>query len=258
MSKIRFIALGQVSDVREYLGTVLEKRGRPDDLWVFRGQRDKAWDPTPQIDRADFIAYRTDVGWTRLKQETWLLEEFKKGARPLAPTPPQNQWEWLALAQHHGLATRLLDWTSNSLGALYFACEDQSATTDSVVWCYHHDGETANPSADPFSVKSVTSYWPPHVTQRITVQGGCFTAHPTLAKRSTVSWPGDLRQLVIPAARRHFIRRELAQLGITRSTLFPDLDGIAAAINRRASADRPLIVPPQTRHATTQRSGKAR
>lgn len=245
MQKLQFVPLGEVRDVREYLGTVLEKRGRPDDLWVFRGQRDKAWDPTPQIDRLDFIAYRAEVKWTRLRHETWLLEEFKKAARPLAPTPPQNQWEWLALAQHHGLATRLLDWTSNSLGALYFASEDQHSTADSVVWCYHHEGETANPSADPLSMKVVASYWPPHVTNRITVQGGCFTAHPPETARASKKWPGDLRQLVVPFAVRHRIRRELAQLGITRSTLFPDLDGIAAAINLRAAMDRPLPTTPK-------------
>ena len=255
MKKLWFVPLGEVHDVREYLGTVLEKRGRPDDLWVFRGQRNRAWDPTPQIDRPDFSAYRAEVKWTRPKHETWLLEEFKKGARPLAPTPPQNQWEWLALAQHHGLATRLLDWTTNSLGALYFACEDQHSTADSVVWCYHHAGETANPSKDPFSVKVVTSYWPPHVTQRITVQGGCFTAHPPNSARSPNKWPGDLRQLVISSASRHRIRRELAQLGITRSTLFPDLDGIAASINLRASMDSPLR-PASPR--TTQRSQSSR
>jgi len=247
MRQLQFVNLGQVTDVPDYLRTMLEKRGRPDDLWVFRGQRDRAWEPTPQIDRPDFSTYRAEVRWTRAKHESWLLEEFKRAARPLAPTPPQNQWEWLALAQHHGLATRLLDWTTNSLGALYFACEDPHSVGDSVVWCYHHDGETADSAADPFTSKSVASYWPPHVTQRITVQGGCFTAHPApLAKpQRTVKWPGDLRQLVIPSAFRHSMRRQLSQLGITRSTLFPDLDGIAAAINRRASMDGPQPAAPR-------------
>ena len=238
MTKLQFMQLGEVNDVRQYLGTVLEKRGRPDDLWVFRGQRERIWDPTPQIDRTDFVAYRQEIGWDRPKHEAFLLNEFKRAARPLAPTPPQNDWEWLALAQHHGLATRLLDWTTNSLGALFFACEEQHSSADSVVWCYHHEGKAANPSENPFDSTFVTSYWPPHVTQRITVQGGCFTSHSAPTKRPLLKWPGDLRQLVIPAASRHRMRRELAQLGIVKSTLFPDLDGIAATINHRASMDK--------------------
>ena len=254
MSKLQFIQLGAVNDVRQYLGTVLEKRGRPDDLWVFRGQRDRAWDPLPQIDRPDFVAYREEIGWARVKHEAFLLDEFKRAARPLAPTPPQNEWEWLALAQHHGLATRLLDWTTNSLGALYFACEDQHSPSDSVVWCYHHEGKLADPTDSPFTTNYVASYWPPHVTQRITVQGGCFTSHPSPTTRPNLKWPGDLRQLIIPAASRHRMRRELAQLGIAKSTLFPDLDGIAATINRRTSMDRPALPTTPLRKRARNRS----
>jgi hypothetical protein len=186
------------------------------------------------------VEYRREAKWTRLRQEKWLIEQFQKAARPLTPTPPENTWEWLALGQHHGLATRLLDWTTNSLGALYFACEDQHSTADSAVWCYHHEGAMANPAADPFSLRELAFYWPPHVTQRITVQGGCFTTHPPTSAQKTLKWPGDLRKVVIPAASRHRIRRELVQLGITRATLFPDLDGIAVTINRGVAADQPL------------------
>ena len=239
MGKANYDSLGWVSDVRDFLSRVLEKRGSADDLWVFRGQLDVDWDPAPQIDRAEFQAYRDRYKWTRERHERWLLEEFKKGARPHAHLPPQDQWEWLALAQHHGLATRLLDWTSNPLGALYFACERPEAIHDSVVWCYHHNGAIATAGSDPFAIAGITAYWPPHVTQRITVQGGCFTAHPATARNAKVQWPGDLLQVIIPTAERRRMRHELTQLGISRSTLFPDLDGIAVATNRRASADSP-------------------
>jgi len=244
MPRAHYDSLGSVVDIRDFLSRVLEKRGVADDLWVFRGQLDVAWEPSPQIDRLEFQAYRERYKWTRDRHERFLLEEFKKGARPHAHPPPQDQWEWLALAQHHGLATRLLDWTSNPLGALYFACERPDATTDSVVWCYHHTGEIATSGADPFAIKSIAAYWPPHVTQRITVQGGCFTAHPAAAKNARVQWPGELLQVVIPSAERRKIRHELTQLGISRSTLFPDLDGIAFAINRRASSDSPAAAKP--------------
>lgn len=234
MPKANHSFLGNTTDVRDFLGRVIEKRGSPDDMWVFRGQLDATWDPSPQIDRAEFLAYRQKYKWTRDRHERWLLEEFKKGARPHAHLPPQDQWEWLALAQHHGLATRLLDWTSNPLGALYFACERPEAPNDSVVWCYHHSGELATAASDPFAIKKLTAYWPPHVTQRITVQGGCFTAHPAVPPNAKVTWPGDLLKVIIPKPERRRMRHELSQLGINRSTLFPDLDGIAFATNRRA------------------------
>lgn len=239
MPRANYNMLGTVVDVRDFLSRVLEKRGSPDDLWVFRGQLDVAWDPSPQIDRLEYQSYRDRYKWSRDKHERWLLEEFKKGARPHALPLPQDQWEWLALAQHHGLATRLLDWTSNPLGALYFACERPDSAADSVVWCYHHGGAIASPGSDPFAAKAITAYWPPHVTQRITVQGGCFSAHPAASKNARVQWPGDLLQVVVPSAERRRMRHELTQLGISRSTLFPDLDGIAIATNRRASSDSP-------------------
>jgi hypothetical protein len=236
MAQARSRHIGTATNVREFLNSVLEKPSQPDDVWVFRGQTDARWAPAPHIDRAALQQFRDGAQWSRLRHERWLLDEFKKGARQHTPVPPQDEWEWLALAQHHGLATRLLDWTSNPLGALYFACE-HPGTDDSVVWCYHHLGEQAQPGSDPFGIAGIAAYWPPHVTQRITVQGGCFTAHPEAGRDETIDWPGDLLQVLVPGDARARMRHELTQLGITRATLFPDLDGIAFALNKRVSAE---------------------
>jgi len=241
----RIAQLGTADTVVGYLELLLGKRQESEEEWIFRGQRDGTKRPVPKIDRPEFAAYRKRRGWDRLKHEDRLLTDFKKGARPHVAVPPASLWEWLAVAQHHGLATRLLDWTANPLAALFFAVEVPDVATDSAVWCYYHRGYSWmwKPNRkDPFKIKDVTSFWPPHVSPRITVQAGCFTAHPDPAHSTSGRWPGALLRITIPGAARRRLRLDLSKIGVTRASLFPDLDGIAAAHNRRLSED-PLRRP---------------
>jgi len=238
MSRVRANELGPANETEAFLRLVLGKRQEPDDTWVFRGQRLAKWDLTPKIDREDFVRYRTRKRWTREEHERWLLKEFKKAARPHTRTGPEDSWEWLALGQHYGLATRLLDWTANPLGALYFAVEHIPDTADSAVWCYHHETDSSVSHPDPFCIPQVTAYWPAHITPRITVQGGCFTAHPSPAPRARVTWPGEIRRIIIPREARRRFRKDLMKMGITRGMLFPDLDGIAVSLNTRYSREK--------------------
>jgi hypothetical protein len=71
------------------------------------------------------------------------------------------------------------------------------------------------------------------VSSRITVQKGLFTVHP-IPERPLEQWHMRVDKLVVAAGSRVTIRNELRRLGVDRGSLFPDLDGIASALNARS------------------------
>ena len=121
MPHSEILELGPIADLNGFLDQVLAKRQDPEDEWIFRGQKEFEWDLIPRIDRTEFKNYRVFRVpiWRREKHERRLLVDFQKGARPHVVVDSMNWWEWLAIAQHHGLGTRLLDWTANPLAALF-------------------------------------------------------------------------------------------------------------------------------------------
>src|ERR1700722_6840868 len=82
---------------------------------LYRGVTDAAYELIPKIGR-DKVLDSESV----LQCEQAVFAEFKRAASPFLTPQPQNDLEWLFLCQHHGLPTRLLDWTTNPLVALYF------------------------------------------------------------------------------------------------------------------------------------------
>jgi hypothetical protein len=227
----------QVSDFFGFMRFVMYEL--PKRLWfidtIYRGQADANWPPEPKLDRPDFERWRAEVGGSRRDHESLLLRDFKRMARPYLDLWPRDEWEWLAIAQHHGLCTRLLDWTRNPLVALYFATENLEDKKDCAVWCYFHMGARSEDRANPFKSRSVILFEPPHISPRITAQTSCLTAHPRGGNPSGRTWRGKLVKIVIPSYVKAQMKDCVNTLGINRASLFPDLDGVGSHINRGAS-----------------------
>ena len=155
------------------------------------------------------------------------MYQFKRYAVPFLEYDLENDWEWLATAQHHGLPTRLLDWTSNPLVAAFFATEG-NPTIDAAIyvlnayWIVDTRGIQS-----PFRAREVGVFQPPNITQRIAAQAGHFTVHP---KPNQPLDRRTIHKLIIPKELRRHFQLTLFSYGIHRGTLFPDLDGQAQMI----------------------------
>jgi hypothetical protein len=199
------------------------------DIVLFRGQR-ADWPLVPKLARMDAARPVLDA-------EREMLKAFKQQSLPFLSATPATEWDWLALAQHHGLATRLLDWTLNPLVALWFSVRKPAESgRDGVVWIFRPTEEDfANETEDPFSGDRTKAFRPNHVTNRIRVQSGYFTVHKFVSSagefvrfNSIGRYKPQLTKLVMPAKAFPEMRYRLDQFGVNQAVLFPDLDGLCA------------------------------
>jgi len=209
-----------------------EPRGR----WVFRGHSDARFRLIPSVGRA------AHTSRSRAKYEESLFDIFCREARGYLTDLPNDPWERLALAQHHGLPTRLLDWTYNPLVALYFAVATHPGV-DAHVWALHAvmKASDAIREGSPFAIKKPVKYYPSIVTNRIRAQEGLFVACVELESPLDEDLRSDWRIEchLVPADRKEKILYELFRLGIHVSSLFPDVDGLAARLKWQHSVAPP-------------------
>jgi hypothetical protein len=237
---------------------------------------DGAWNPELGVHRSNF-AFRgrwntgddlstslVRLGNDSASLEGHLLRNFRKYAAGDA-VPADSEWNWLALGQHHGLPTRMLDWTYSPYVALHFATTRRDRfDADAAVWMvdYVRAHELApaelrrclaDQGANVFTTEILSSVAervqdlgplgrdfvvfvePPSFDARIVNQYALFSLM-SRAEGSLDDWlrahPELTRRIVIPAELKWEVRDKLDQANVTERVLFPGLDGITRWLTR--------------------------
>lgn len=147
--------------------------------WIFRGQHQASWMVEATIHRI-FLGRNVDKS-RYIELERYVLNEFKRRSRFFLSSLPQNDWEWLILAQHFGVPTRLLDWTENPLVALYFAVRNLNQTIeDGVIYAMRPGLKYVDVSRgeDPFAITEIKAIRPGYLDHRMLVQRSILTVEP--------------------------------------------------------------------------------
>ncbi len=262
------------NDLNEHLfaGSWSPELGRFRSPFAFRGMADAAYDLKTSL---------MHLGPGFEGNEGHILRNFRKYARRDA-VPDDSVWNWLALAQHHGLPSRLLDWTYSPYVALHFATEDlERFDVDGVVWCvdYRRTNQLLPPrlrqaleeeGADVFTVEMlarlasglvefdalapgpfVIFFEPPSLDARIVNQFALFSmlSDPTACLDRWLEKHPDLyRRIFLPARVKWEVRDKLDQANITERVLFPGLDGLSRWLKRYYSTrwtGGPAAAPPE-------------
>jgi hypothetical protein len=255
---IKTVVLGAWDDIHPHA-----KRG-----WLFRGQRSANWELSTSFDRScdrRHISHdkRRDV-------EKRLFREFRRTYHLYAQHIPDLRAvvEWLSLMQHHGAPTRLLDFTYSIFVAAYFATE--TADGDSAIWAIDGPWALARAAellrgagksssavdrmlepfqegdeevvADLFFAEPyVCCSWPINafrVNERLRIQQGAFlipgdvgrSFMENLAALMTADADDHLLKIVIPEAEGRKAPQRLFSMGVSRTSLFPGIDGYAQSL----------------------------
>src|SRR5829696_8494294 len=231
--------------------------------WVFRGQLNTRWELRNAIERTDFIKLYKGV-------EADFVQEFKRGARNYLAKDetPEHLIEWLALMQHHGAPTRLLDFSKSPFIAAFFAFEqcDDSPEKNIAIWAINSNylkikaterlapyfekelAESGNRVNEALFEKIffaneyalVFPVEPFRMNRRYSLQQSIFVSTGTSAQpfMDQLFFLGtDLNKSVVkievPGCYRKEAMRELLQMNLHRASLFPDLDGYALSLKLR-------------------------
>jgi hypothetical protein len=217
----------------------------------------------------EFTTSLARLGLQHGARESHLLRNFRKYAHS-SDVPRDNHWNWLALARHHGLPTRLIDWTYSPLVAMHFATEHiEEYSCDGVIWCvdFVRTAQLLPPrlrdalraeGSDVFTTEMLADtvndlselehlsdepfhlfFEPPALDERIVNQFALFSLLSRADARLTdwmATQPSLCRKVIVAARAKWEIRDKLDQANITERMLYPGLDGLCLWLARYYAA----------------------
>ncbi|MBD3374287.1 FRG domain-containing protein [candidate division KSB1 bacterium] len=229
--------ISSVTEFLDFIGTVSHHQ-------MYRGQTNINWPLLPSIARYMEKIRDPRYQYSLLALEHTLIQEFVKYSLPYIDCRKMSSVEKLVHAQHFGLPTRLLDWTSNPLKALYFVIDDiEHDRFDGVVHgivTYHYWNGIFKEMENKTNL-SLMAFYPEILNERIESQEACFISFPLKDHHKIPvlifdNYKEDIKEMslcIIPTKQKAKIRSELNRLGVNERTIYRGLEGVTKWIKSK-------------------------